>query len=52
MEIVTIDGVDYIIYYTETKIGNTVYDKNTESTYIATIEDADDLNWILYARAK
>jgi hypothetical protein len=41
------DGILHTIEYRETKIGDRVYDKNSNITYIATIEDADNLNWIV-----
>ena len=47
MENVTIKGKPRNIEYRETKIGDRVYDKNTQGTYIADIADADDLNWIV-----
>jgi hypothetical protein len=47
MEKVIVNGVECEIEYRETKIGSTVYDKNSGTTYIATIEDADDINWIV-----
>lgn len=47
METAIVNGVECVIAYRETKIGSTVYDKNSKTTYIATIEDADDLNWIV-----
>ncbi len=47
MEKVIIDGKERTIQYKETKIGDTVYDKNSESSYTADISDADDLNWII-----
>jgi hypothetical protein len=46
-EEVEIEGVIYTIIYQDTKIGDLVYDKNTKSTYEASIFDADDGNWIV-----
>ncbi len=42
-----IGNVVYTIIYKEIKIGDTVLDKNNDSIYTATIEDADDLGWIV-----
>lgn len=47
METVNINGKLYTIEYRETKIGDRIYDKNTEGTYLADIADADDMNWIV-----
>lgn len=44
---VLIKGKVRYIKYQQTKVGDLVYDMNTKSTYVATIEDADDMNWIV-----
>jgi len=46
-ETVTIEDKDYFIECRDTKIGDVVYDKNSKTTYVASISDADDLNWIV-----
>ena len=48
MEIVTDNqGNDHNINYQTTKIGDLIFDKNTNTIYTADIMDADDLNWIV-----
>lgn len=47
MDTIMLNGKPTNISYTATKVGDTVYDRNGESTFIATINDADDLNWIV-----
>lgn len=47
MQNVTINGKYCKIQYTEARIGDTIYDKNTERTYTATIDDVDDIYWIV-----
>lgn len=47
MDTVTLNGNKIRISYTSTKIGDTVYDRNSESTFVASMMDADDLNWIV-----
>lgn len=51
MEEIIIENKKYTINYQETKIGNKVVDKNNNSIYIASINDADDLNWIIVEEA-
>ena len=46
----TIGDTTYTIEYKETKIGDSVLDKNTNNIYEATIADADDLNWIVISK--
>lgn len=52
MDTVTLNGNKIRISYTSTKIGDTVYDRNSESTFVADIMDADDLNWIVQPPVK
>lgn len=47
IETVIINGEEEIIVYKNTSIGDTVYDKNSETVYEADIWNADDLNWIV-----
>ncbi len=47
METIIINNQSYTINRQETKIGDKIVDKNSNSIYTATIEDADDLNWII-----
>ena len=52
MEKITLNGLEHTINYQETKIGDTIFDKNSNSTYTADISDADDLNWIIIETIK
>lgn len=47
MEQIEIDGRIRHIEYKETRINDIVYDKNSGHDYMATLTDADDLNWIV-----
>lgn len=47
MEEITIEGTKYKINYQSTKIGDRIVNKNNNTIYEASINDADDLNWII-----
>lgn len=50
MEEITTDEGTFLIEYKSTKIGDLVFDKNSKTTYEASMHDADDLNWIVKTR--
>tara|TARA_R110000868_G_scaffold14426_3_gene67158 strand:+ start:14870 stop:15019 length:150 start_codon:yes stop_codon:yes gene_type:complete len=44
---IIIKNKEYVVKYQETKIGDQIFDPGTEILYTATINDADNLNWIV-----
>jgi len=47
MQKITINGIEYTINRQETKIGDRIVDKNNNTIYEASINDADDINWVI-----
>lgn len=47
MEFITIGDITYTVERRETKVGDTVFARDSNTTYVATINDADDINFIV-----